>query len=75
MYGIGIFEIFLIILVMLLFFKPEEIFGLFRRLGRWYRKVKGMEDNLKNGWKTGSAENDVDFGFDVDEAEEEGENL
>ena len=46
-YGIGIFEILLIFLVLLLFFKPAEIYSLFRRMGTMYRKIKKAEDDLR----------------------------
>lgn len=74
MYGIGLFEIILVLLVLLLFFKPAEIFSLSRRFGVWYRKMKKMEEDLKKGWDLDPKDYDEKFGFDV-EADEEGENL
>lgn len=74
MYGIGIFEIILVLLVLLLFFKPAEIFSLSRRLGVWYRKMKRIEEDLRKGWDADPGDNEDKFGFDT-EADEEGENL
>ncbi len=71
MYGIGIFEIFLIFLVLLLFFEPKEIYSLFRRMGTWYRKIRKAEDDLKRDWHTGSSENGGVFGFDRSEESDE----
>ncbi len=75
MYGIGIFEIFLIFLVLLLFFRPKEIFSLFRKLGTWYNRIRRMENDLRKDWDIYSAGNDETFGFDADKSDEEGENL
>ena len=47
MYGIGIFEILLIFLVRLLFFRPVEIYGLFRKMGSLFRRIKNTEDVLR----------------------------
>jgi Sec-independent protein translocase protein TatA len=68
MYGIGVFEIFIIFLVLLLFFRPKEIFSLFRRMGTWYNRIKNMEKELKKGWDFDSEPDDKDssFGFDTD---------
>ena len=73
MYGIGVFEIFLIFLVLLLFFRPKEIPGIFRRLGAWYRRIRKLEENLRNQWDAGITGDTDPFGFDVsDEPGEEG---
>jgi Sec-independent protein translocase protein TatA len=68
MYGIGVFEIFIIFLVLLLFFRPKEIFSLFRRVGTWYNRIKSMEKELKKSWDFDSESDDKDssFGFDND---------
>lgn len=73
MYGIGIFEIFLVFLVLLLFFRPKEILAMFRRLGAWYRKIRKLEENLRSQWDAGLAGEMEEFGFDSsDEPDEEG---
>ena len=72
MYGIGFFEVFLVFLVLLLFFRPKEILSMFRRLGAWYRRIKNLEDELRSQWDAGIAGDTDEFGFDaVDESREE----
>jgi Sec-independent protein translocase protein TatA len=73
MYGIGIFEIFLIFLILLLFFRPAEILNIFRRLGAWYRKIRKLEDDLMKEWDADDTGKTGRFGFDVpDESDKEG---
>ncbi|MDA3811145.1 MAG: hypothetical protein PF518_12555 [Spirochaetaceae bacterium] len=69
MYGIGVFEVFIIFLVLLLFFRPKEIFNLFRRVGTWYSRIRNMEKELKKGWSFDSESSDKDnsFGFDEED--------
>jgi Sec-independent protein translocase protein TatA len=71
MYGIGIFEIFIIFLVLLLFVKPEEIFSLFRKAGAWYSRIRDFEREIRE-------DQNESFGFDTenpDGADEEENNL
>ena len=75
MYGLGVFEILIIFIVLLLFFRPVEIFGLFRRFGVWYNKIRRMENDLRKEWEIDTASGDKAFGFDADESDKEGENL
>ena len=68
MYGIGISELALILLVLLLFFKPEDIFAFIRKTGQFYRRIsrlqKEMEDIIKTDFD--NTEKDDSFGFDMD---------
>ena len=52
MYGIGIFEILLIFLVLLLFFRPAEIYSLFRRMGGMVpeNQKRGGRSEKRSGW-------------------------
>ena len=80
MYGIGIFEIFIIFLVLLLFFKPEEIFSLFRRAGAWYSRIRDFEVKIREDLdlNDSAADQNNSFGFDTDPpdgADEEEKNL
>ena len=67
MYGVGISEIAVILLVMLLFFKPEDIFSFFRKAGQFYSRLlkvqKEMEDLIER--EITDSENKEEFGFDT----------
>jgi Sec-independent protein translocase protein TatA len=59
MYGIGIFEIFIVFLVLLLFFKPRDIFRLFRKAGAWYSQFRDFEKKIREDIDfTGSSESE-----------------
>ena len=68
MYGLGLSEIALIFLVLLLFFRPEEIFSFLRKAGQWYSRVsrvqKNMEDLINREFST--SDEKEKFGFDAE---------
>lgn len=69
MYGIGVFEIAAIFLVLILFFKPEDIYRLFRKGGQWYSRIKKTEKEIQDILESNSPvlQDDKAFGFDIDE--------
>lgn len=68
MYGIGISELALILLVLLLFFKPEDIFAFIRKTGQFYSRLSRLQNEMEDIIKTDfdNTEKDDSFGFDMD---------
>ena len=69
MYGLGLSEIAVILLVMLLFFKPEDIFSFFRKTGQWYSRLNKMEKEMEEliNREITDPSDDEKFGFDTDQ--------
>ncbi len=47
MFGIGFMEIIIILLVILIFIKPKDLPCFFKRIGRLYQEVTGLNNDLK----------------------------
>ena len=71
MYGIGLLEIFIVFLVLLLFFKPKDIFSLFRKAGAWYSRLKEIEKEIREDLdlSDSSSNQNNSFGFDTENPE------
>ena len=69
MYGLGISEIAVIFLVLLLFFRPEEIFSFLRKTGQWYSRVNRVQKDMEGLINKGLSdpEGKEAFGFDTDQ--------
>ena len=47
MFGLGIWEIFMILLIAVVFINPKDLPKIARTLGRWYGKIRKLNNMLK----------------------------
>ena len=47
MFGLGIWEIFMILLIAIVFINPKDLPKIARTLGRWYGKIRKFNDMLQ----------------------------
>lgn len=58
MFSLGLSEILIILLVMIVFIKPEELPEFFRKVGRLFGELNRMKNNLKKMAETKPEEDD-----------------
>ncbi|MBN1412267.1 MAG: hypothetical protein JW969_15585 [Spirochaetales bacterium] len=59
MFGLGIVEILIIVLVAMVFLKPEDLPGAFRKLGKFYAQLTQMKNSVVNSIKEIEVESNV----------------
>lgn len=51
MFGLGIWEVVVIIIVAIVFINPKDLPKLARKIGQWYRKLKNMTGKISEEFK------------------------
>jgi sec-independent protein translocase protein TatB len=59
MFGLDFTEILVIVVVALIFLKPEDLPKVFRRLGQFYARITGMKNSMVNSLKEMEVNNTV----------------